>query len=62
MESCDMATALVDVMAAYFVFNIAFPKSLYTLLVFIQHYIFNIKDDQPEPNAIAVLLTGLEQV
>ena len=62
VESCDMATALLDIMTVYFVFNTDLPKSLYTLLIFIQHYIFNIKDEQHEPNAIAVRLTGLEQV
>ena len=39
VESWDMATTLLDIMAAYFVFYIALR-----CMVFIQHYIFNIKD------------------
>ncbi len=47
VESADMETA---------VFNIAYPKTLNalnTLLIFFQHHIFKISDDQPEPNSVA---------
>ena len=62
VESCDMKTALLDLVATYFAFNIAYPKPLYPPLVFVQHYIFNICDVQVEPNCVGILLTGLNKV
>jgi len=34
--------AIIDLFAAYFVFNICYPKYLDAILLFFQHYIFNL--------------------
>lgn len=44
--------ALKGLMAAYYVFNIAYPKPLYSPLSFIQHFLFNIKNTTLPPAVI----------
>lgn len=56
-ESENFATALVDMIAAYFTFNMSYPDSLYPLLLFIQHYILDIKDSQTVVNIVYSALT-----
>ena len=40
---------LRGLMAAYYVFNIEYPKNLYHLMCFIQHFLFGIKIDTVPP-------------
>ncbi len=51
----DMAKALVDLISVYFTFDIAYPKPLYPVFLFLQHnYCVRHKllDDQPQPNCV----------
>lgn len=62
LESVDMRTAMVDLIATYFTFDIAYPKPLYSLLLFIQHHIFSVVDSQPQPNIMSIVYTSLENL
>ena len=42
-------------------FDIAYPKPLYSLLLFIQRFVLNIRDSQPVPNIVTVLVTALSK-
>ena len=59
VNSSCINTALLDMMSVYFTFDIAYPKPLYSLLLFVQHFILNIRDSQPVPNNVTVLVTAL---
>ena len=61
VESRCINTALLDMMSVYFAFDIAYPRPLYSLLVFIQHYVLGIRDSQPVPNNVTVLVTALSK-
>ena len=62
LESRCINTALLDMMSVYFTFDIAYPKlkPLYSLFLFIQHFVLNIRDSQPVPN-VTVLVTALSK-
>ena len=66
-EKCIIAqnTTFMDAMAnlicAYFAFDIAYPKPLRPILIFIQRYIMGIKDKQPIPHVITRVLANLDQ-
>ena len=60
LESRCINTALLDMMSVYFTFDIAYPKPLYSLL-FIQRFVLNIRDSQPVPNNVTVLVTALSK-
>ena len=62
LESKSMKDALIDLIAAYFVFDISYPKYLDSVLIFIQHFVFNLKDQQPLPNAAVKLVANLEKL
>ncbi len=52
---------LLSLVAVYFTLNIEYPKALYAPLLFLQHFVFNIKDQQPIPGVVVRLLSSLDQ-
>lgn len=58
----DFRTAILALIAAYFAFDMAYPKPLYSTLLFIQHYMLNIRDDQTVPNAITIAYSAMIQL
>lgn len=49
LESKSVKDAIIDLVATYFVFDIAYPKQLNAILLFFQHHVFELKDDQLVP-------------
>ncbi len=45
-QSDDFLESLLDLISVYFVYNIVYPKPMYPVLLFIQHYVMGIKDSQ----------------
>lgn len=62
LESRSVKDVLIDLIAAYFVFDISYPKHLDSVFIFIQHFVFNLKDQQPLPNAAVKLVGNLEKL
>ena len=59
LESKNVQGLVLDLIATYFVFNIQYPKGMRAFLLFFQHIVFSLKDDQPLPAAVAHLVTSL---
>ena len=59
LESKSMRDALLDMMATYFVFNIAYPKGLHGILIFLQHNVFNLLVQQTVPSVVKTLVGNL---
>ena len=55
LESKSLRDAFIDIIAAYYVFGIAYPKSV-AGMIFFQHYVFNMKDQQPPPSCLCKLV------
>ena len=53
--------ALLDLICAYFTYNIVYPKSLYPVLLFVQCYVMDIKDSQKIPSSLTRALTVLHK-
>ena len=62
MESKTVQDSLIDLLAAYFVFGISYPKSLSAILLFIQHHVFKLKYDQTVPTAAIILVRNLQKL
>ena len=62
VTSKSVQDGLMDLMAVYFTFDITFPKHANAILLFIQHYIFKLVDDQPLPPATSKLVSNLEKM
>ena len=61
MYSCDsLPDALVDLVCFYYVLNIQYPKSMYPLYMFLQHFIFGLKDSAKIPNSVISLYSILK--
>jgi hypothetical protein len=54
-----MVGAMQDLMSAYFAFNIAYPRQLYPILLFLQHHVFGIKDNQTIPNIVKIVYSAM---
>ena len=59
IQSVDFTEALLDLICIFFCFNIEYPKQLYPLLIFLQHHVCNIKDEQVVPNVVKVIYSAL---
>ena len=57
-----MKDAVIDLMATYYVFDIAYPTALVPLHIFFQHYVCGIKDLQPVPASTARLISNLSKL
>ena len=50
LESANIQESILDLISTYFCFDIAYPRQLYPVFLFIQHIILNIMDKQKVPN------------
>ena len=55
----SVADAVADLICAYFVFDLVYPRNIYPLLVFFQHTMMGIKDVEKLPTSVMTLLTSL---
>jgi len=57
----NAVSAVVGLIATYFVFNMIYPKQLYPVLIFLQHFVLSIKDKQPIPNILKRVMSSLDR-
>ena len=62
MESKSIKEALLDLLSTYFVFDLVYPKGLRNILLFLQHHVFNLPDQQTSSSAVKTLVTNLEKL
>ena len=62
MESKSIKDSLLDLIATYFVFDIAYPKFLSAVLIFFQHFVINVPDQQPVPSTVSKLVGNLQKL
>ena len=53
---------LKGLLGAYFAFNFEYPRKLRALLIFIQHYVFKVKDTQSTPNIVKQVKSSLDKI
>ena len=61
LESKSVKDAIID-MASYFVFDIAYPKAISTVMLFFQHTVFEIRDKQALPVPTLNLVSNLSKL
>ncbi len=57
----DLVDAIVVLLATYFSFDMSYPVGLNPIFIFIQHYMLQIKDDQPLPSCVNIAYSAIEQ-
>ena len=63
LESLKRISSIIIILiAGYFTFNMSYPKSLYPTLIFLQHFVLEIKDKQVIPCTVTRLLSSLDKV
>lgn len=61
VQSTDIQTALIDLYSA-FVFEIAYTVEVVPVLIFMQHYIFGLKDSQKIPVSVATTVATMRRL
>ena len=61
-ESKSIKDALLDLLSTYFVFDIVYPKNLRNVLLFIQHFVFDLPDEQPVSSSLSTFITNLRKL
>ena len=54
--------SLYSLISVYFALNIAYPKPLHALFVYLQHHVLLIKDSQHVPVSVTQLLSSLDKI
>lgn len=49
-----MKDAVVTLISTYFAVNMVYPKELYAVLIFLQHCMLQLKDQQRVPNGVTI--------
>ena len=55
-------STLVALIATYYTCNIAYPKQLFPVCVFLQHFVLQIVDKQKVPDIVKRILASLDRI
>ncbi len=61
-ELSTFKSTVIHLLAAYFVFDIMYPKGWYSTLIFIQHFVFGLTDKQRIPSNVIEIGTSLNRM
>ena len=61
-ELNNFQRVLIHMMGSYFIYDIAYPKPLQSLLLMIQNYVFGLEDSQPDTPAVIEIVTSLKKM
>ena len=62
MESNTIQDGLIDLFATYFTFDITYPKGVSGILLFLQHFVLGLKDQQTIPSSTSKLIANLSKL
>ena len=62
LEAKMVKDAIIDLIAAYYVFDITYPKGVDGILLFFQHLVFGLRDKQVIPLPALKLISNLNKV
>ena len=58
----NATSVIVALMGIYFSFNMVYPKQLYPMCIFIQHFVLKIIDRQKVPDVVKRVLSSLDRI
>ena len=62
LDEVEASSVFVGLIATYFTFNMAYPKAVYPVLLFVQHFLLCINDKQAVPISLTKLLSWLDKM
>ena len=55
----NLYNAVIDLLCYYYILNIAYPKGLHPVCLFLQHFVLGIRDSCKLPNSVLTLCSKL---
>ena len=62
LESKTIMDAVIDLISFYFVYDITYPRYVNSILMFFQHYVFQLTDKQPVSAPLTKLIGNLKNI
>ena len=62
VSTTTLEDALANLICAYFVFDIVYPRPMYPLLILLQNTLMGIKDSQKLPTSVCTPLTSISTI
>ena len=61
-KSKSFRDAVIDLIGAYYVYDIKYPSAICGILLFIQQTVFKIEDSQKQPPCLVKLLKNIDTI
>ena len=61
-ESKTIRDAILELLATYFVFDIVYPKGISGIMIFLQHYVLGLQDQQVVSSTTSKLISNLNKL
>ena len=58
----NFTSALIYLLGSYYIFNIAYAKLPYPVLIFLQRYVMGIEDNQTVPKSVRQAVTVMNRL
>ncbi len=62
VSTYSFTSCIFCLLALYYTFDIAYPSSLYSVFIFLQHFVFGLVDKQTIPNVVTRIVSVLRRL
>lgn len=62
VSTISFTSCIFCLLALYFIFDIAYPSSLYSVFIFLQHFVFGLVDKQAIPDVVTRIVSVLQRL
>ena len=62
LEEVEASSVFTALIGAYFAFNMSYPKPIYPILIFVQHFFISVKDKQQIPISLTKFMSSLDKL
>lgn len=62
VSTSSFTSCIFCLLGLYYIFNIAYPTTLYSVFIFLQHFVFGLVDKQTIPDVVTRVVSVLQRL
>ena len=62
VSNVSLTSCIYNLIALYFIFDIAYPSPLHSVFIFLQHFVFSLVDKQNVPDVVTRIVSVLKRL
>ena len=62
VNTTSVTSCIFCLLALYYIFDIAYPPPLYSVFIFLQHFVFGLLDKQTVPDVVTRIVSVLQRL